>query len=67
MTDRETDMRNHMHNLHAADVQDKILRNEYVKDKARLDLKSSWSIKDIERNYKTFPEIYCGNQYELLI
>ncbi len=55
MTDLEADMKNHMHKLHDVAIQEKILSNKYVNDKAWLDLMSSWSIKDIERNCKTFP------------
>ncbi len=42
MTDREADMRNHMHKLQEAAIQEKILSNEYVKEKDWLDLTSSW-------------------------
>ncbi len=49
MTDGEGDMRNHMYKLHEAAFNEKIARNNYVKENAWLDLTSSWSIKDLER------------------
>ncbi len=38
-----------------------------MKEKAWLDLTSSWSIKDLERSYKTFLEICCGSTYDLFV
>ncbi len=63
MTDREADMKNHMYKLHEAAVQEKIAGNNYVKENAWLDLTSSWSIKYLERSYKTFR----GTMYDLLV
>ncbi len=57
MADREADMKNHTYKLHEAAVNEKIASNNYVKENAWLDLTSSWSIKDLERSYKTFPEV----------
>ncbi len=67
MTDREADMYNHMYKLHDAAVNEKIANNNYVKENACLDLTSSWSIKDLERSYKTFPEVLRGTTYDLLV
>ncbi len=60
-------MKNHMYKLHDASIQDKIVSDNYVKENAWLDLTSSWSIKDLERNYKTFPEVRRGSTYYLLV
>ncbi len=67
MTDREADMKNHMYKLHEATLQEKIASNNYVKENTWLDLTSSWSIKDLDRSYKTFPEVRHGTMYDLLV
>ncbi len=56
-----------MYKLHEATIQEKIASNNYVKENAWLDLTSSWSIKDLERSYKTFREVRCGTTYDLLV
>ncbi len=60
MTDRESDMKSHIHNLHKDAVAKKQASNSYVSENAWLDLTSSWSIKDLERNFKTLPENRVG-------
>ncbi len=45
----------------------KFATNCYVKENAWLDLTSSWSIKDLERNCKTFPEARSASSYKLFI
>ncbi len=60
MTDRESDMKSHTHNLHKDAFVKKQASNSYVSENAWLDLTSSWSIKDLERNFKTFPENHFG-------
>ncbi len=67
VTDREADIKAHIHKLHETAVKEKQASNSYVKENAWLDLTSSWSIKDLEQNFKTFPEIRCGTSYELII
>ncbi len=57
MIDHKADMKAHMHKLHEPAISEKLATNLYVKENDWLDLTSSWSIKDLERNYKTFPEI----------
>ncbi len=56
-----------MYKLHKATVQEKIASNNYVKENAWLDLTSFWSIKDLKRSYKTFPEVSHGTTYELFV
>ncbi len=56
MTDREADMKSHINKLHESFFKEKLASNSYVPENAWLDLTSSWSIKDLERSYKTFPE-----------
>ncbi len=41
------------------------MTNPYVKENAWLDLTSSWSIKNLERNYETVPEATSASSYEL--
>ncbi len=53
MTDRESDMKSHIHNLH----QDAVMKKQA----------SSWSMKDIERNFKTFPESHAGSHPTLIV
>ncbi len=53
MTD---DIKSHIHNLHRDAVTKKQASNSYVSENAWLDITSSWSIKDLERNFKTFLE-----------
>ncbi len=65
MIDHEADMKAHMNKLHEPAITEKLVSNRYVKEKAWLNLTSSWSIKDLERNYKTFPETRSGSSYEL--
>ncbi len=67
MTDREADMKAHMHKLHKPAISEKLATNRYVKENAWLDLTSSWSIKDLERNYKIFPEARSASSYELFL
>ncbi len=49
------------------EVNEKIASNNYVKENAWLGLTSSWSIKDLERSYKTFPEVCRDTTYDLLV
>ncbi len=64
MTDREKDMKSHIHNLHKDAVRKKHASNSYVSENAWLDLTSSWSIKDLDRNFKTFPEnLVCSTPH----
>ncbi len=51
MTNRESDMKSHIHNLHRDAVAKKQASDSYVTENAWLDLTSSWSIKDLERNF----------------
>ncbi len=60
MTDLESDMKSHIHNFHRDAVMKKQASNSYVSENAWLDLTSSWSIKDLERNFNTFPESRVG-------
>ncbi len=61
MADRESNMKSHTHNLHKDAVANKQASNNYVSENAWLDLTSSWSIKDLERNFKTFPDNRVGH------
>ncbi len=54
MTDRESDMKSHIHNLHRDVVAKKQANNSYLSENAWLDLTSSWSIKDLEINFLDF-------------
>ncbi len=65
MTDREGYMKTHIHNLHKEAVTKKQASDSYVSENALLDLTSSWSMKDLERNFKTFPE--SGSSNELIV
>ncbi len=67
ITDREADMKAHMHKLHEPVISEKLATNRYVKGNAWLDLTSSWSIKDLEKNYKTFPDAHSASSYELFV
>ncbi len=67
LTDRESDMKYHIYNLHKDAVVKKQASNSYVSEIAWLDLTSSWSIKDLERNFKTFPESRTGSQPTLIM
>ncbi len=67
MTDREADMKSHINKLHESSLKEKLASNSYVPENSWLDLASSWSIKDLERSYKTFPESRCGNSYYLFL
>ncbi len=67
MTDRESDMKSHIHNLHQDTVAKKQASNSYVSENAWLDLTSSWSIKDLERNFKTFTESRAGSHPTLIV
>ncbi len=67
MTNREADMKSHINKLHESSLKEKLVSNSYVPENAWLDLTSSWSIKDLERSYKTFPKSRCGNLYDLFI
>ncbi len=66
MTDREADMKQHIHKVHEPALEAKITTNWYVKENAWLDPTSSWSIKDVERRFKTLPERHTGSSFELL-
>ncbi len=39
----------------------------YLSSLADITLTSSWSIKDFEKRYKTFPETHSGSSYELIV
>ncbi len=67
MTDSEADMKAHMHKVYEPAISVKLVTNRYVKENAWLDLTSSWSIKDLEMNYKTFPEACSASSYELFV
>ncbi len=67
MTDREADSKTHINKLHESFLKEKPASNSYVPENTWLDLISSWSINDLERSYKTFPESCCGNLYDLFI
>ncbi len=67
LTDCEMDMKAHMHKLHEPAISEKLATNRYVKENAWLDLTSSWSIKDLEMNYKTFPEARSASSLELFV
>ncbi len=67
MTDRESDMKFHFHNLHKDAIAKKQASNSYVSENAWLDLTSSWSIKDLERNFKTFLENRAGSHPTLIM
>ncbi len=60
-------MKAHIHKLHDTAIQEKQATNRYVAENAWLDLTSSWSIKDLERSFKTFLESRCGLTYELIV
>ncbi len=64
MTDHDADMKAHMHKIHQPAISDKLATNRYVKENAWLDLTSSWSIKDLEKNCKTFPEARNASLYK---
>ncbi len=55
MTDLESDMKSHIHDLHRDAVAKKHASNSYVSENVWLDLTSYWSINDLEKNIKTFP------------
>ncbi len=61
MTDHEADMKAHINRLHESSLKEKLANNSYVTENA------SWSIKDLERSYKTFPESCCGTSYKLIV
>ncbi len=67
MTDRESDINSHIHNLHWDVIAKKQASNSYVSENAWLDLTSSWSTKDLERNFKTFPESRAGSHPTLIV
>ncbi len=56
MTNRETDIKAHMHNLHKPAISEKLVNITMLRK-----MTSSWSIKDLKRNYKTLPETYSGS------
>ncbi len=66
MTGREADMKLHIHKLHHPVIKEKLATNWYVKEHAWLDLTSSWSIKDIDKRFKTFPESHTSAMIRLL-
>ncbi len=67
MTDHEADMKTHINKLHESSLKEKLASNSYVPENAWLDLTSSWSIKDLGRSYKTFPESHYGTSYDVFI
>ncbi len=67
MTDREDDMKQHIHKVHKPALKAKLDTNWYVKENAWLNLTSSWSIKRIKRRFKTLPERHIGSSFELLV
>ncbi len=67
MTDRESDLKAHIHKLHETAIKEKQATNSYVAENAWLDLTSSWSIKDLERSFKTFLDSHCGLTYKLIV
>ncbi len=68
MTDHEADMKQHVSKVHEPKLKSMVTFNLYVKENTWLDLTSSWSIKDIEKRYKTFPEVsYIGSGARLLV
>ncbi len=67
MTDRERYMKPHIHNFHRDAVTKKQASNSYVSENAWLHLTSSWSIKDLERNFKTFPDSHVGSNHTLFV
>ncbi len=66
MTDREADMTILISFMNCP-LKEKLSTNSYVTENAWLDLTSSWSIKDLERSYKTFRESCCGSMYKLIV
>ncbi len=67
MTGREADIKQTIHKLHNAALKELLATNWYMKENAWLDLTSSWSIKHIEKRYKTFPENHTGATMRLLV
>ncbi len=67
MTDQESDMKSHIHNLHRDAVAKKQASNSYVSENAWLDLTSCWSIKELERNFKIFPDSRSGSHPTLIV
>ncbi len=59
-------MKSDIHNLHRDAVTKKQASNSSVSN-AWLDLTSSWSIKDLEGNFKTFPESRAGSHPTLIV
>ncbi len=60
-------MKSHIHNLYRDAVVKKQASNSYVSENAWLDLTSSWSIKNLNRNFKTFPESRAGSHPTLIV
>ncbi len=60
-------MKSHIHNLHKDGVVKNQASSSYVSENAWLDLTSSWSIKDLEKNFKTFPENHVGVHTTLFV
>ncbi len=67
MTDHEADMKQNIHKLHNPALKDKLGTKNCVRENAWLDLTSSWSIKDIEKRFKTFLENHTGSTMRLVI
>ncbi len=67
MTDREADMRQHVSKVHESTLKAMVTSNLYVKENTWLNLTSSWTIKDIEKRFKTFPENHIGGLTKLLV
>ncbi len=66
ITDPKADMKQHIHKVQEPTLKVKLDTNWYVKENAWLDLTSSWSIKDIERRFKSLPE-HIASSFELLV
>ncbi len=67
MTDREADMKLHVSKVHEPMPKAMVASNLYMKETTWLNLTSSWSIKDIEKRHKTFPETHVGGITKLLV
>ncbi len=68
MTDREADLKLHISKVHAEKLKVMIDSHLYINENPWLDLTSSWSIKDIAKKYRTFPELsYTASASRLLV
>ncbi len=66
-TDCEADMKAYMHKHQEPASSEKLATNRYVKENAWLDLTSSLSITNLERNCKTVPEAHSASLCILFI